>query len=172
MRRWLTYEIELVTLLMLVLASGITYGILEALYIPTGTMNAKPIPGTGGHFAYYHLCLLSLMAVASFALALLHVQEIAEHKKKYTILMGLAALPFSLLVEDITWFITSWRPIHRDEWAVWHSGWEISLGFTCVPLWYFAVLLFSTCMWLLASRYATLGYKKFLTSSGKSSRLA
>jgi hypothetical protein len=165
LRATLSYEIELVTLLLLVLASGVTYGILEALYVPTDTMKAKVIPWTAGHVAYYHLCLLSLMAVASFSLALLHIQWILLHRKKYTILMGVASMPLALLIEDITWFITRWQPIHRDEWTVIPKGWAFPLGFTWVPLWYLGAVAFSICLLLLASKYATQGYKKFLTSS-------
>jgi hypothetical protein len=159
---FVTYEIELITLLLLVFASGITYGILEAIYIPTDTMNAKTIPFTGGHVAYYHLCLLSLMVVSSFSLAILHIQEFAKHKKKYTILMGLASLPLALLVEDITWFLTRWQHIHQNEWTVWPSGWALNLGFTWVPLWYIGVVALSTTLLVMASHYATLGYKDYL----------
>jgi hypothetical protein len=169
-RLWtkLSYEIELVTLLLLVFAAGTTYGILEAVYINTDGGNFKTIPWTGGHFAYYHLCLLSLMMVASFSLAILHLQWIACHRKKYTILMGVAALPLSLLIEDITWFVTRWRPIKVDEWTIWPAGWSISLGFTRLPLWYLGVVIFSASLLCLASRYANLGYKKFLTDSRES----
>jgi hypothetical protein len=161
--RKLNYEIELVTLLMLVCASAVTYGILEAKWINTDTGNFATIPWTGGHFAYYHLCLLSLMAVASFSLAILHLQWIVCHRMKYTLLMGVASLPLSLLIEDITWFVTRWRPIHSDEWTIWPVGWAIHVGPTWVPLWYFGVLLFSGSLLALASHYANLGYKKYLT---------
>jgi hypothetical protein len=161
----LSYEIELVTLLLLVFASGITYGVLEAIYINTDAGNFKTMPLTGGHFAYYHLCLLSLMTVASFSLAVLHLQWIACHRKKYTILMGVAALPLSLMVEDITWFLVRWRPIKVDEWTVWPKGWSLNLGITYIPLWYLAVVLFSGCLLWMAGRCATQGYKKYLTDS-------
>ena len=163
MRKFLAYEIELVTLLLLVVTSGVTYGILEALYINTDAGNFKTMPGPLHHFAYYHLCLLSLMTVASFSLAILHLQWIAEHRKKYTILMGCAALPLSLMIEDITWFVTRWQPIHQNEWTVVPAGWAIPLGFTWLPLWYVGVAILSTGLLMLASHYAEIGYKKHLT---------
>jgi hypothetical protein len=167
MFRRIAYEIELVTLMLLVVASGVTYGILEVVYIPTDTMQAKVIPGTGGHVAYYHLCLLSLMAVASFSLALTHLQWIAHHRKKYTILMGIASMPLALWIEDVTWFLTRWVPIHQYEWTVFPKGWAFNLGFTWVPIWYPAVLLFSGLLLSLASHYATIGYRAHLKAGGK-----
>jgi hypothetical protein len=158
------YLMNLMSLILLVLASGITYGILEAKYIPTDTAGFATIPWLGNHFAYYHLCLLSLMTVASFSLAILHLRDMAEHRKKYMLLMGFAMLPLSLLIEDITWFCTRWTPIHRNEWTVFPAGWALNLGVTYIPLWYLAVLIFSTlCLWL-ADHYAKIGSKKFLTS--------
>ena len=156
------YPLEVISLLLLVFAAGITYGILEADFINTDTGNFRAIPWTGGHFAYYHLCLLSLMAIASFALAVCHFQWIVEHRGKYLLLMGVAALPLSLMVEDITWFLTRWQPIHKTEWTVIPAGWAINLGFSYVPLWYIGVLIFSSSLLLLASHYATIGRKKVL----------
>ena len=156
------YFWNFVSLITLVLASGVTYGILEAKYIPTDTAGFATIPWLGNHFAYYHLCLLSLMAVASFSLAVLHLRDITEHRKKYTILMGCAALPLSLLIEDITWFLTRWTPIHRTEWTIFPAGWAVNLGPTYVPLWYFGVLLWSIGLLWLADRYAKVGRKKVL----------
>jgi hypothetical protein len=156
-----------VTLFLLVLISGVSYGILEATYIPTDTMQAKAIPWTGGHVAYYHLCLFAQMFVAAFSITFL-ADWIAIHRKKYTVLMSIAGFFLALLVEDITWFITRWQPIRRTEWTVWPKGWAFPLGFTWVPLWYFGVLLGSVGLLVLASHFATLGYKKHLTASLKS----
>ena len=161
------FAINLLTLLMLVFASAITYGIMEAKYIPTDTMKVATIPWTGGHVAYYHLCLLSLMAVASFSLTILHVREIAEHRKKYKVLMGVASMPLALLVEDITWFITRWQPIRQTEWTVWPAGWALPLGFTWVPVWYTGTILLSTSLLILARHYAIKGSKNFLTRNGR-----
>jgi hypothetical protein len=162
--RWLRYEIEMVTMLLLVLISGVSYGILEAIYIPTDTMQAKTIPWTGGHVAYYHLCLFAQMFVAAFSVTILS-EWIALHRKKYTILMGVAGFFLALLVEDITWFITRWQPIRKTEWTVWPAGWAIPLGFTWVPVWYILVSILSVFALALAGRLATIGYKKHLTIS-------
>lgn len=167
MRCGLQYECELVALLLLVLISGVSYGILESLYIPTDTMQSKAIPFTGGHVAYYHLCLLAQMFVAAFSITFM-ADWIAIHRKKYVVLMSIAGFFLALLVEDMTWFITRWQPIRRTEWTVWPKGWAIPLGFTWIPLWYCGVLILSSGLLLLASKFATLGYRKFLTTTFES----
>ena len=162
MRKWLQYECELITLLLLVIISGVSYGILEATYINTDAGNFKTIPWTGGHFAYYHLLLCAQMFVAAFSITFM-ADWIAVHRKKYTLLMSIAGFLLAILVEDITWFTTRWRPISRTEWTIWPQGWAIPLGFTWIPVWYLGILLFSTILLVIASRLATLGYKKSLT---------
>lgn len=163
MRRWLAYECELVALLLLVLISGISYGILEAKYINTDAGNFKTIPWTGGHFAYYHLLLLVQMFVAAFSVTFLSYW-IAVHRKKYTLLMSIGGFFLALLIEDITWFLVRWQPIRRTEWTVWPEGWAFPLGFTWIPVWYIVVVVLSTSLLWLASWCAEVGYKKFLTN--------
>jgi hypothetical protein len=155
----------LAVLLLMVLASGVTYGIMEALYIPTDTMKVATIPGTFGHVAYYHLCLLSFMLIASFG-ATATAEWQGGHRKKYLLLMSVAGFFLSLMVEDITWFLTRWQPIHSNEWTITPSGWAINLGFTYLPLWYIGTTLLSISLLMLASHFANLGYKKFLTRRG------
>jgi hypothetical protein len=169
-RRRLQYECELITLILLVLISGISYGILEAIYIPTDIMQAKVIPWTGGHVAYYHLCLFAQMFVAAFSITFM-ADWIAIHRRKYTLLMSIAGFFLALWVEDVTWFITRWQPIHRTEWTVWPAGWAIPLGFTWVPVWYPVILILSVFAFILASKFATLGYKRHLTDSLESGRV-
>lgn len=65
-----SYEIELVTILFAVLAMGSTYGVIEAKWIPTDQMDL-PIMG---RWSYYHVGLLSIMAVSSLSLCLCHIQ--------------------------------------------------------------------------------------------------
>jgi hypothetical protein len=81
--------------------------------------------------------------------------------------MGAAALPLSLLIEDITWFVTRWTPIHKNEWTIFPPGWSMSLGFTYIPIWYIAVLIWSVGLLYWSNYYAKIGSKKFLTSRPK-----
>ena len=112
-----SHNIEILTQLLLVFVAAITYGILEAFWIPTSTMNAQKIPYIG-HFAYYHICLIVLMAVASFSLAINQLQWILLHRVKYPIVIGIAGMPLSLLIEDATWFIANKQSIRKDEWTM------------------------------------------------------
>jgi hypothetical protein len=164
-RRWLNYNIEILGLLGAVIVAASTYGWVEARFIPTSTMVVPAIPGTLGHFSIYHLGLLILMLTVSSALIWTHLEWIAAYQIRYAVSACLACLPLSLMVEDIAWFITNWQPIHRAEWTMMAPGLGINLGFSWVPLWYIVTLLVSGSLLALASRYATRGYKKFLTAS-------
>jgi len=156
------HRLVLAVLLLMVFASGITYGIMEALYIPTDTMKVATIPGTFGHVAYYHLCLLSFMLIASFG-ATATAEWQGGHRKKYLALMSVAGFFLSLMIEDITWFVTRWQPIHSTEWTIIPSGWAVPLGFTWLPLWYVGDLILCVGLLYLAAYYARIGHKKFLT---------
>lgn len=153
-----SYEIELITILFAVLAMGSTYGVIEAKWIPTDQMDL-PIMG---RWSYYHVGLLTIMAVSSLSLCLCHIQWMLIDRKKYIILMCLAALPLSLMVEDAAWFVTKWRPIGENDWTMISSGLGINLGLTWIPLWYIIVILFSGGLFWLASYYAEKGYREYL----------
>ena len=164
--QWLTklasHDVEILTQLLLVFAAGITYGILEAFWIPTSTMNATKIPYIG-HFAYYHICLIVLMAVASFSLAINQLQWILLHRVKYPTIMGIAGMPLSLLIEDIVWFIANKQPIRKDEWTmIWPGAGFNFFNLTYIPFWYIVVVLISGGLYWWANRLAESGYQRFL----------
>lgn len=153
----LEYQIELVSQLATVIAFATIYGIIEAKFIPTDKMELPLL----GRFSYYHVGLLALMAVGSLSLATAHIQWLLTDKKKYVLLMCLAALPVSLMVEDIAWFVTMWRPIARDEWTMIKPGLGVFVGFTWIPLWYIIVTIFSTTLYYIANKLADKGYRAF-----------
>lgn len=154
----LNYEIELVSSLFLVISISAIYGIIESWYIPTDKM-ALPL---FGRWSYYHLFLLAIMFVASFSLAINHIQWILINRKKYILLMCLGSFPLSLLCEDISWFVARWTPISRDEWTMIYPGLGLNLYFSWCPLWYILAIIISGGLFWLASRYAEKGYNNFL----------
>ncbi|MGA2461656.1 MAG: hypothetical protein ABSF82_09570 [Candidatus Bathyarchaeia archaeon] len=156
----LTYEIEIVSQLAATFIAGADYGVIEAKWIPTGSLGLPLF----GRFSYYHVDLLVLMLVVSTALAWSHLQWILEDKKKYVLFICAAALPLSLLIEDATWFVTRWQPIGYDEWTMMRPGWGLNLGFTWVPLWYIATLAWSVAMLYLSNKYAAKGYRAYVAA--------
>jgi len=90
----LNYEIEAVSQITASLIAGIDYGIVEALWIPTGSLALTIY----GRFSYYHVGLVVLMLIVSSALAWSHLQWIFDDRKKYVICVCSAAIPLSLLV--------------------------------------------------------------------------
>ena len=156
--RKLSYQIELVTQLVVVISAGAIYGVMESKFIKTEAFDLPVM----GHFSYYHVGLLLLMTVVSFSLALSHIQHILSNRKKYMLLMALGSVPLALLVEDVTWFLVRLQPIGRGEWTMIAPGWGINLGFTWIPLWYIVVIAFSVAMFWIAGRLAEKGYQEFL----------
>jgi hypothetical protein len=157
----LEYEIETVSQLTATTVAGIDYGIIEAKWIPTGSLGLPLL----GRFSYYHVGLLVLMLVVSSALAWSHLQWILENKRKYVLFVCTAALPLSLLIEDITWFVVQGQPIRYDEWTMIKPGWGINLGVTWIPYWYVGTVILSTALLWLANKYAEKGYQAFLARS-------
>jgi hypothetical protein len=154
----LNYEIEAVSQITASLIAGMDYGIIEALWIPTGSLALTIY----GRFSYYHVGLVVLMLVVSSALAWSHLQWIFDSRRKYVICVCSAAIPLSLLVEDITWFVTRGQPIRYDEWTMIWPSLGINAGFTWIPLWYIIVFSWSVFMLYLARKYADKGYKAYL----------
>jgi hypothetical protein len=154
----LSYEIEAVSQITASLIAGIDYGVIEALWIPTGSLGLPIF----GRFSYYHVGLVVLMLVVSSALAWSHLQWLFDDRRKYVICVCSAAIPLSLLVEDITWFVTRGQPIRYDEWTMIRPGLGINAGFTWIPIWYLLVFSWSVIMLELARKYADKGYKAYL----------
>jgi len=153
---FLSYNIELISQVVVVIWCASIYGIIEAKYIPTENMSLPLL----GRFSYYHVGLLSLMSVISFSLAICHIQWLVNHKKKYMLLSCFGCLPLSLMVEDLVWFLTRWQPIKRDEWTMITPGLGINLGITWIPLWYILTMILSMVLFYFADKYAALGYNK------------
>jgi len=154
--RKLAYRVELISLLIVILAVGITYGIIEAKWIPTDEMSLPLL----GRFSYYHVWLLILMAVVSFSSAISRIHLLIANKKRYILFMCLASLPLALMIEDATWFFVRWTPIEYDEWTMISPGLGINLGFSWIPLWYIISMAFSSTMLYLSSRYVDKSRRK------------
>lgn len=156
------YETELCQQLLSVTAASVNYGMLEAWYIPTSTMAMKPLPYIG-HFAWYHLFLVAWVVIASFGLAVNHIHLILTNRKKYMLLMGVAGVFLSLLIEDITWFLANKQIIKADEWTMIFPYLGINLfGWTWLPLWYFVDLAIVIVLYKIAGRLAEKGYQEHL----------
>lgn len=162
----LSYEIETISELAATVIAGIDYGIIEARWIPTGSLGLPLF----GRFSYYHVGLLLLMLVVSTALAWSHLQWIFEDRKKYVLYVCAAALPLSLLVEDATWFVTRSQPIGYSEWTMIRPGWGVNLGFTWLPFWYLGTIAWGVIMLYLSRRYAERGYQAYRTRMGLSTK--
>jgi hypothetical protein len=157
-------EIEALSQITASLIAGIDYGIIEAWWIPTESL---PLP-IYGRFSYYHVGLVVLMLIVSSALAWSHLQWIFDDRKWYVMSVCSAAIPLSLLVEDITWFVASGRPMRYGEWTMIQPGWGINVGFTWIPLWYLIVFSWSVIMLCFARRFADKGYKVYLRETRRS----
>lgn len=160
--KWFNHHIEIISQLITVVAISYVYGIIESKWIPTDAGNFAPIPICGGRWSYYHLFLVLLIAISSFSLALSHIQWLLAHRKKYILITCSALVPLGLLVEDIAWFITRWKPIARDEWTCIQPGWCFNIGFTYVPYWYIVVLIVTGGMLWIANILLDKGYKSYL----------
>jgi hypothetical protein len=154
----LEYEIETVSQLTATSVAGIDYGIIEAKWIPTGSLGLPLF----GRFSYYHIGLLVLMLVVSSALAWSHLQWILENRKKYVIFICAAALPLCVLIEDITWFAVRRQPIRYDEWTMIKPGWGINIGVTWIPYWYVGTVVLTAVLLWLANKSAEKGYRAYL----------
>ena len=159
------YEIELTSELVATFVAGVDYGIIEAKWIPTGSLGLPLF----GRFSYYHVALLILMAIVGSALAWSHIQWLLQDRKKYLGFICFATVPLSVLIEDITWFVVKGKPIAYDEWTMIKPGLGINLGFTWLPLWYILIAVWSLAMFFLASRYAERGYQTYLARLGRES---
>jgi hypothetical protein len=162
----ISYEIEMFSQLLVVVAAGAIYGVIEAKWIPTSEGTFQAMPGILGHWSYYHLGLVGIMIVVSFALAISHIKWILTDRKKYILLMCLGSFPLSLMVEDAFWFITNKQPIKFDEWTMVFPGLGLDLGFTWIPLWYIIILIFSGSMFYVGKIYSDRGYKKYKEKMG------
>lgn len=142
-RNGINYQAELLSQLFVVFGAAITFGVMEGKWIDTGNLSLRVF----GRFAYYHVGLLILMAVVSFALAVSHVRWLLSGKKLYVLFMCIGCLPLALLVEDMTWFVVRWQPIKREEWTMMSPGLGLNLfNLTWIPLWYFIATGFCITM--------------------------
>lgn len=160
----LSYEIEAVTQMGAAFVAGVDYGVIEAKWIPTGSLGLPLF----GRFSPYHVGLLVLMLIVSTSLAWSHLQWILEDRKKYTLFICMSALPFSLAIEDAAWFVTRWQPIAYDEWTMIKPGLGINVGFSWIPLWYFVVFAWSAVMLHFARKFADRGYQAFRLTASRS----
>jgi hypothetical protein len=164
----LSYEIETISELTATVIAGVDYGIIEAKWIPTGSLQLSLF----GRFSYYHVGFLVLMLVVGTALAWSHLQWIFKDRKKYLLLICAAALPLSLMIEDAAWFVTRSQPIGYSEWTMIGPGWGINLGFTWLPFWYLITLTWSVTMLYFSSKYAERGYRAYLAKMTLSTKTA
>jgi hypothetical protein len=78
--------------------------------------------------------------------------------------MGIAGMPLSLMIEDITWFLVNHQPIRKDEWTmIWPGAGINFFDFTYIPAWYIVVTIFSIGMYWWANKMASRGYHLHLS---------
>jgi hypothetical protein len=85
-----------------------------------------------------------------------------KHKRRKALLLGLANLIASILIEDFAWFVNRWLvPLASDpkggklmqstDWTSIHLG-AIDLGSFVIPNWYLIALVFATLAYYGAFR--------------------
>lgn len=154
------YNIELISQILIACCAGWIYGIIESQWIPTNNLSGGKI---FGFWYYYHIWMMSLLAVSSFSLALSHIEWILIHRKKYILITCVAGVFLSAMVEDISWYVTNWEPILRGDWTMMVPGLGVNFfGITWIPLWYFGVLSIVIFLYWLSNRYANKGYSKYI----------
>lgn len=158
-----TYNIELVSQITIAVAAGWIYGIIESTWIPTNNLSGGKI---FGFWYYYHVWMMALLAISSFSLAFSHIQWILKHRKKYIPIMCIAGVLLSALIEDISWYVTKWEPILRNDWTMMHPGLGLNVGFTWIPLWYFVTLSIVIFLYWLSNKYANEGYAEYIRTRG------
>jgi hypothetical protein len=158
----LQYQIELYSQIMLAIAAGWIYGIIESQWIPTNNLSGSKI---FGFWYYYHVWMIALLGLCSFWLALSHITWILTNRMKYILIMCFAGLLLSALVEDISWYVTNWEPILRADWTMMKPGLGLNLGFSWIPLWYFVTSAVVVFLYWLSNKYANIGYRQYIERS-------
>jgi len=152
------FKLEVHTQLFLVSSIAICFGIMESLFIDTAPFNLVLF----GKWSYYHVGLMFLIIVGSFAMSISNIQRMVRDRKRYMLLMGIGSVPYGLMLEDITWFAARWQPIAKNDWTMFKDGWGIYLGFTWIPFWYIVVITFTLMMFSWANECAKRGYEAYI----------
>ena len=105
---------------------------------------------------------MALLSVGSIWLALSQIHCIIMHRKKYILVMCIAGICFSAMVEDISWYMSSWQPILRGDWTMMSPGLGLNFfGLTYIPLWYFVTSAVVIALYWLSNKMANKGYAAY-----------
>jgi hypothetical protein len=148
------------------LSFAILYGILEYYWIITN----RDVPFRYGHgpiflgFYLYHLeimfPLLTIVGCSSLIDDILGTSRVIE--KAYTAALGAATTLFSIMLEDITWFLCrTIDPLPLDplagKWiqpSDWTARWSyVSIPGGALPSWYIIVVLIAVLAWVAVLRH-------------------
>jgi hypothetical protein len=156
-----SYDIELISDLLVTTAAGVAYGYIEAFWVPTSLYPPATLR-VFGRFAYYHIGFFALMVVLATGLVVTHYQWFDPEYHRAHIIYALATfaaiLPLAFMVEDMSWFALQLRPIGPKDWTViWGLG--IKVGSTVIPAWYIGVILWA---WIFLSTALTYAEKSYL----------
>lgn len=156
----INYNIELYTQITLAIVAGWAYGIIEVFWIDTANLSGTKL---FGFWHYYHIWMMVVLATPSLFLGISHLVYIIKHQKKYILIMVFAGICLAALVEDISWYTSSWQPILRTDWTMMKPGLGLNVGFTWIPLWYFVTLTVVVALYWWSNRLANIGYDAYRT---------
>ncbi len=158
--------LEYLMSIIITLSFASLYGVLEYFWIITD----RDVPFRYGHgpiflgFELYHIAILFpillIVGFSPFIDDFLGTSKVIE--KRYTAALGAATTTFSVMVEDIVWFVSRvLRPLPFDplggKWiqpSDWTARWGyLSIPGGVVPTWYIIIGLISLLIWYAVLRH-------------------
>ena len=159
-----SYDIELISDLLVTTAAGVAYGYIEAFWVPTSVWQPSALR-IFGRFAYYHIGFFALMLALTIGLVVTHYQWFDPKYYRahiiYAIATFFAIFPLAFMVEDMTWYALQLRSIGRQDWTMIRPGLGLNLGFTWVPAWYIVVIVSTWIFLSIALTYTRRSYERF-----------
>jgi len=162
--------LEYVTSIATTLLFAVLYGILEYYWIVT----SKDVPFRYGHgpiflgFCLYHLeIMFPILLIVGFSPLIADILGTGNkvREKGFTAALGAATTLFSIMLEDISWFLCrTVNPLPLDPLAgkwIQSSDWTArgSLGYVSIPggvipSWYIIVAIVAVLVWAAVFKYS------------------
>lgn len=158
--------LEYLASIIITLSFAVLYGILEYYWIITD----RDVPFRYGHgpvflgFELYHVAImfpiLLIVGFSPFIDDLLGTSKVIE--KGYTAALGAASTVFSVMLEDIVWFLCrTVRPLPLDQlggkWiqaSDWTARWSyLTIPGGVIPTWYVMIVIATVPVWTAVLRH-------------------
>lgn len=151
---------------------AVLYGVLEYYWIVTG----KNVPFRYGHgplilgFYLYHISIMfPILLIVGFSPLIADILGTGNKvvEKSYTAALGVATTLFSIMLEDITWFLCrTIQPLPSDPLAgkwIQSSDWTargpigyLSIPSGVIPSWYIIVVFVTVLLWIAVFKHWSL----------------